>query len=478
MSREAIFAICIMMTIAFVTFANINIDFSFLGNAFSYFGNGLPRVGSTVNLTHSTPNSSKELLEKLSELCVCDGPGLCARCGIESCWNLTNRSISENCFILFESSASFGMIRKFKKGRRQKIFVDAQSFDAVLDFHNDNKRAGAVYHNLIDCFFYQLALIPRLLEFLNGKASQQSRRRIAVVAEPSMIRFMELVCRYLEGRGIEPVIFSSVDHLDYDSECLNRHHNSSVGLALSGRYESWFILRTKKYKAGREALVVLKKLFSALIYEHFPARPAGAKCSTVVLILRNPAGARGFVDEADLVAAFRSRFGDGGVALFRGNETFAQTAATFRSACAVVGYHGAGSVNIFLAPPGTLCLEVTTLQGAFNDTARRFVSSSDWAPWRTNRGIVDGLDYPWQVKLVEHHHLWPLRVPQKGLENSGTHIIREARVLLTREHIDDLLWRVEAFLQGRSTALAPAPAAPREDVTVPFSLPARKLGYD
>jgi hypothetical protein len=412
------------------------------------------------------------LFESLAEICGCHGSSCFARCGIDNCWNRTNQSVSLSCSSLFESSNMTRERSSVASGRQTRVTNESVSYDAVLDFHCDNRFAGAIYHNLIDCFMYQITLIVRMRELFKND-SNHSARSVAIVAQPFMMHYMEIVCNALEQYEIYPVFFSSLPHPQFDSACLNRHYNPSVGLRLSKNYEKWFIFRSKQFSADKKVLVIQKKIFFSLVAEQYlPSE----KCQSIVLILRK--GSREFIDEDDLVGAFRSDFGHQSIDLYRGNETFVQTVRIFSQACAVIGYHGAGGINIFYTRPGTLCIEITTYTGIFNATAQRFKSSSHWNVWRSNKAIVAGLNYLWQVKLVEHHHLQRVKVPLKVYENDSSHIVKYTQVMLTREHIEDLIWRVETYLSSVGIAtLTPSKPSKRPDVKFSIDMITSSLGF-
>ncbi len=96
---------------------------------------------------------------------------------------------------------------------------------------------------------------------------------------------------------------------------------------------------------------------------------------------------------------------------------------------------------MLLTPRGTLCLEVVM----FRNTAGVRGSVSDWSEWRSNKGaIAEAAESIWQIKLIEPHHILTAK-PWVGQEVSD-HEIMASDVVLTREHISDILWRVESHL--------------------------------
>ncbi len=177
---------------------------------------------------------------------------------------------------------------------------------------------------------------------------------------------------------------------------------------------------------------------------------------------------RRFRDEKDLLAALDHNFGRGNILVYQGSENFSQTVGMFKRACAVVGYHGAGALNMFFTPPGTLCLEVVIFETSSSG------ASSHWRPWRTNRRIAAAAGSKWQLKLVEPHHFW---MPRRAARSPNA---KHGDVHLTREHIADILFRLESHLERISHAI-PLPTRDSDSdlapVTAPFRIPDVRLGF-
>ena len=417
-------------------------------------------------------NLSVQLMEKLSTRCECETRKSCSKCGVRNCWNDSSNSISRNCFHLFATNTNY-FVRKQLPSKKIKM---SNNFNAVLDFDCDHRFHKAFFHALIDCFINQLILIEEMEQVLAGRNLTHAAANVAVVSSPHMLRYMELVCLTMENRGTMPAIFNPVSQVEWGLACLHKHHHSGAGLVLTQNYRFWFVSHNSKWMEGSAAVsvrITAKRLFTSLIREqyHIP----GKNCSNVVLMPRSVSHNRRFLDQADLIDAFKSHFGPRNVLLYTGTENLVQTISIFRTACAVVGYHGAGAINILFAPPGTLCLEITTFRGHFNATSKAFTAARSWVPWRTNRALTDGLDYRWDLKLIELHHVWPLEPPGTTWTDPQL-IIKNANIQLTREHIHDLVARVDGYLEARGVRLSYPRSVPG-NVRHSYQVPKHRLGY-
>jgi hypothetical protein len=98
-------------------------------------------------------------------------------------------------------------------------------------------------------------------------------------------------------------------------------------------------------------------------------------------------------------------------------------------------------------------------------------SSSNWRPWRSNKGrISEAAGSKWQLKLIEPHHFW---VSEKITANP---IVMHGNVLLTREHISDIVWRLESHLEHVDHGLVQRKSSPAP-VAFPFRIPDVRLGF-
>jgi hypothetical protein len=192
---------------------------------FSYIRTGVARdnvsvirIGARSAVSVQGASKSEILFESLAEICGCYGSSSCARCGIDNCWNRTSQSVSLSCSSLFENSDMTRERISLESSRQTRVTHESVSYDAVLDFHCDSRFAGGVYHNLIDCFMYQLSLIVRMRELFNND-SNRSARSVAIITQPFMMHYMEIVCNALEQYKIDPAFFSSLPHPQFDSAC-------------------------------------------------------------------------------------------------------------------------------------------------------------------------------------------------------------------------------------------------------------------
>ena len=288
-------------------------------------------------------------------------------------------------------------------------------------------------------------------------------KHVAIVSPSNMLKYMELLCVTLKAYGLEPTFISSNSPgSEQPAKCLAQHF-SSKSIAFPVGYPSWFVVRSSNStsSAPNGACLTGGRLFTALVRQKYHRQDR--KCNKIIVMSRERT--RRFRDQKDLLAALNSNFGRGSILVHHGNETFAQSVDMFGQACAVVGYHGAGAINMLLTPPGTLCLEVVIFDIS---TAG---SHSRWRPWRTNeRKIALAAGSKWQLKLLEPHHFW---VPS---DTAADLLVKSGDVQLTREHIADILWRLESHLEGADHALAQRKSA-LEPATVPFRIPDVRLGF-
>ena len=120
---------------------------------------------------------------------------------------------------------------------------------------------------------------------------------------------------------------------------------------------------------------------------------------------------------------------------------------------------------MFFTPPGTLCLEVVIF-----DTSSKG-SSFNWKPWRSNKPIISqAAGSKWQLKLIEPHHFW---IPKNNEANPN---VKNGDVQLTREHIADILWRLESHLEHSNHGLVQRKSA-LSPVKLQFRIPDVRLGF-
>jgi hypothetical protein len=412
--------------------------------------------------THSVKSETavSALFHQMANECECRSPPSCSKCGIVNCWDGIANSTSESCQFLFNTASAVPI----RNGSSNEI-VEAKKFDAVLDFDCDHLFPRAAFHVLVDCFNVQLSMVAMVLYSNTDNSSKEHKifKHVAIVSPGNMLRYMELLCVALKTHGIKPTFISSIGpRSDQSNKCLAQHF-SSKSIAFSSGYPSWFVVRSSNLNASEKSMACLTggSLFAALVRQNYHKK--NTKCQKIIIMSRE--GTRRFMDQKDLLAALNANFGRGNILVHHGNESFAESVGMFRQACAVVGFHGAGAINMFFTPPGTLCLEVVIF-----DTSTTG-SSSKWRPWRSNeQKISRASGSRWQLKLIEPHHYW---VPRG---NAANIIMKNGDVQLTREHISDIIWRLESHLEHadhglvqRKSALAP--------ITVPFRIPDVRLGF-
>jgi hypothetical protein len=408
---------------------------------------------------HSVESESavSVLLNQMAIECECRSLSPCSKCGIVNCWSGETNSSSESCQKLFDSSGA----APIRVGSyRSNVIMEATSFDAVLDFDCDHVFAKAVFHAVVDCFNVQLSMVAMVLHrnqnMIYPSKETKMIRHVAIVSSENTLRYMELLCLTLKTHGIEPTFISP-----RSGECLVQHFSSNR-IAFTDGYQSWFVVRTNK--SGSPGLDMTRltggRLFAALVRQNY--HEENSTCNKIVILLRERS--RRFRDQTDFLAALHSNFGRGNILVYQGNESFAQTVSIFRHACAVVGYHGAGAINMFFTPPGTLCLEMVIFDTSSNGSA------SNWRPWRSNeRRISQAAGSKWQLKLIEPHHFW---IPKKNESNP----VKNGDVQLTREHIADILWRLESHLEHSNHGLVQRKSA-LLPVKLQFRIPDVRLGF-
>jgi hypothetical protein len=276
---------------------------------------------------------------------------------------------------------------------------------------------------------------------------------------------MELVCITFETHEITPTFISSGHLSNRDSKCLNEHF-SSKSITFTPGYEYWYVFRSRKFDTSdrRRALLIRGgQLFSGIVRDIYHRK--NRKCEKIVFISRKTT--RKIKDQNDLLGALASNFGRENILVYTGRESLAKTVKFFRRACAVIGYHGAGAINMLFTPPSTLCLEIVVF--AKTSAGGEF----DWNPWRSNKARIGAAaGSKWHLKLIEPHHFWLAKKhavsPKPNLKHGD--------VLLTREHIADIVSRIETHLESIDHGIRPRKSAPAP-VTVPFQIPDVRLGY-
>jgi hypothetical protein len=341
--------------------------------------------------------------------------------------------------------------------------VNAKKFDAVLDFDCDHKYHFAAFHSLVDCFNVQLSMVAMILDHNKNKFESKQIRSVAIVSPPDLNRYMELVCITLKNHKITPTFISGNLKSIRESECL-RTHFSSKSIAFTSGYKSWFVFRRSKFDLsdGKRAILIKGgQVFSGIVREIYHKR--NRKCEKIVVISRKKT--RKIKDQNDLLGALASKFGRENILVYHGHENLAKTIKFFKRACAVIGYHGAGAINMFFTPPSTLCLEIVVFASPSTGDAK------DWSAWRSNRARIGAAaGSKWQLKLIEPHHVW---IPKRQAAKPD---LKGGDVLLTREHIADIVSRVETHLESIRHAIVPRPSAPA-GVTAPFQVPHVRLGF-
>jgi hypothetical protein len=340
--------------------------------------------------------------------------------------------------------------------------MQAKAFDAVLDFDCDHRYSRAVFHVVVDCFNAQLSMVAMVL-YRNQNTNSSSKvykaiKNVAIVFPREMHRYMELVCLTFRTHGIMPTFFSSKGPgSDLSVKCVAQHF-SLQSIAFTVGYQSWFVVRSNH---PNSACLTGGRLYAAIVRHIY--HQENSKCSKIVVLSRNDT--RRFIDQGDLLAALYSNFGRGNILVHEGNENFSQTVSMFKQACAVVGYHGAAAINMFYTPPATLCLEIVIFDTTKAD------NSSNWRPWRSNKvRISEAAGSKWQLKLIEPHHFWISK------SNAASPDVKHGNVLLTREHIADIVWRLESHLERIDHDLTQQKSNPVPD-TSPFRIPDVKLGF-
>ena len=393
--------------------------------------------------------------------------------GITTCWNSEGNCLTERCGTIFDTSVSTPAF-PFRKGLYILKERENQShaYSAVLDFDCDFVYPNAVFHALVDCLFPSTAL-------LFSTRTLQANSSVAIISPTNLLPYMEIFCRYFKQQSLTNVSFFSsfdVNRLKRDGlNCVAGHypmHQLNIGQQLS----TWHIYKRsidKREKTGEDLkLDMFRQLISSPLNISCDNR-----CTTIVLICRLQ-HSRIFLDGEELISALGSEFGAERIRVYYGNESLEETVHIFNSACAVVGYHGAGSMNLVFSCPGTLHLELTTYSGAL---IGRIMSSKDWDPWRTNEAGLTKLlrGIRWEKKYIEQHHLH-VNPHQVVLDDSpdrnGDRTIKEANILLTREHIDDITARLRGVLPTSLSPLLKQLKRRKPNIQT-FRIPQVKLGF-
>jgi hypothetical protein len=302
-----------------------------------------------------------------------------------------------------------------------------------------------------------------IIDQKENKVDSKQIRRVAIVSPPNVLKYMELVCITFKSHGIKPTFISISLKSVRNSECLSQHF-SSESIAFTAGYPSWYAFRWSNFNSSdRKRAILIKggQLFAGIIRDTY--HEENRKCEKIVVISRKTT--RKFKDQNDLLGALASNFGRENILVHNGHESLAKTIKFFKRACAVIGYHGAGAINMLLTPPSTLCLEIVV----FAKTSTGSVL--DWTAWRSNKARIGAAaGSKWQLKLIEPHHFW---ISRKHAANPD---LKHGDVLLTREHIADIVARVEAHLESIDHGIVRRKSAPT-GVTVPFQIPDVRLGF-
>ncbi len=490
----ATFAIICVMVFSHITGVNLRnfqqFTFSMVGTEFSLFStksipfNVKNRIDDKTSETHEPSSNSTNgnndyhghtaiiksqsgqqpvpvsaLFHDMAIQCGCNHNPPCSKCGVVNCWDSKKNSIAKACTSLFKPTKSSG--KRIRSGSNSTKTMNAEKFDVVLDFDCDHKYYSATFHALVDCFNVQLSMVAMIIDQNKNKSEQI--RSVAIVSPPSLVRYMELVCITFKTHGIKPTFISIGLKSPRGSECLEQHA-SSKSIAFTTGYKSWFVLRWSKFDSSSKRAILIKggQLFAGIVRETYHKQ--NRKCDKIIVISRK--ATRKFKDQNDLLGALASNFGRESILVYNGRENLAKTIKFFKRACAVIGYHGAGAINMLFTPPSTLCLEVVVFAKTSTGGAL------DWNAWRSNKARIGAAaSSKWQLKLIEPHHFW---VSKK--QAAKPDFLKHGDVLLTREHIADIVSRVEAHLEGIDHGIVQRKSAPAS-VTVPFQVPEVRLGF-
>ena len=264
-------------------------------------------------------------------------------CGIVQCWDKNNNSIDSQCtpfFHLEPDITSDKEARYFRKDvsdqhqeprnfHSDKV-MSANRFSMVLDFYCYG--AGhAVYESLTDCFVKSLVVLVPLLE-----SAGSSKLPAVAVVSGFKLKYMEVLCRFLETRTRHLTFFlvEAQQHqiANEGLVCLAGHHVAETALELDPGFLPWYIHAPALDEVDRPRLAytlpVRNRLASALMHSALDLRCSA--CTKILVICRY--WSRVIIDQDDLIAALRHRFGDDAVQLYHGNETLAATGAAFSQA--------------------------------------------------------------------------------------------------------------------------------------------------
>jgi hypothetical protein len=218
---------------------------------------------------------------------------------------------------------------------------------------------------------------------------------------------------------------------------------------------------------GRSLRQQCKPCFRDFVYdlEGIPPASEPMQCKYIIVISRSTP--RRIINEQEMVTAL-SRIADNrglSVVSVNGNESMPDVVHLFASACAVIGYHGAGHTNTIFSRSTALIIEVTT----FSAPAQ---SSKDLAPrgndiWRSNKAAVqEGIDHTgkWVVYYVGYEQLWPSlnqslftkdsANSQGDVSSSWDKYLKYKSVILTRQDVQNIATIVDAHLDDIAPCLA------------------------
>ena len=281
------------------------------------------------------------------------------------------------------------------------FFPTGAGLQAPADLICMAKFGAAFFHQLIDCFMPLLPLIARL----NSASSR------ACINE-----FMHPVYRILAPR-IELGLCNS------------------TGNALERKNQHRIIASHAIQNGG----AILDDLLSGL-----PIRLHAFTCTHVVLILRRNGSRRFKVDDERALIDTLQRNGML-VSIYDGGTSLLDTIALFRSADAVVGWHGAGMANVVFCRNGTKVIEITTYKD-LNQTRSWRTDIKKVTAWRKYAKLVVRVPLT-RVLLANRISIqrFPEMVPKRAHTNASDvdHFIKHLQYAALTSNV---IQQVVAFL--------------------------------